>query len=279
MPQEPYRMSVHDRTSAGTTRADRRISPVFWVLLAVAATSAWSVWTGYGNARFGVFLFVVSGWVVSLCLHEYAHARTALHGGDITIGAKGYLTLNPFRYTHVVLSILLPVLFVLMGGIGLPGGAVFIERGRIRGRWRHSLISAAGPLTNLLCAAALLIPFAAGWLDSNPLLDASSPHGIFAAAFAFLALLQVSAAILNLLPVPGLDGYGIIEPWLSPAVRRQVEPYQAFGLILVFALLWQPTVNGWFFDLVDGVLGLSGMASWLPSWGHNLFQFWKDSAF
>ena len=70
---------------------------------------------------------------MSLCLHEYAHARTALHSGDISIGAKGYLTLNPLKYTHALLSIVLPVIFVIMGGIGLPGGAVFIERGRIQG--------------------------------------------------------------------------------------------------------------------------------------------------
>jgi Zn-dependent protease len=133
-------------TTALSRTSDRRVSPVFLGLAAIMAVSGWAVWTGFSaNTGFAVFLFVTSAWIVSLCLHEYAHARMALHGGDITIGAKGYLTLNPFKYTHVVLSIVLPVLFVIMGGIGLPGGAVFIERGRIRGRWKHSLISAAGP--------------------------------------------------------------------------------------------------------------------------------------
>ena len=100
---------------------------------------------------------------MSLCLHEYAHARTALHSGDISVGAKGYLTLNPLKYTHALLSIVLPVIFVIMGGIGLPGGAVFIERDRIQGRWKHSLISAAGPLTNVLFAVVCTAPF---WLDA-----------------------------------------------------------------------------------------------------------------
>ena len=176
---------------------------------------------------------MVSGWLVSLCLHEYAHARTALHGGDITVGAKGYLTLNPLKYTHALLSIVLPVVFVIMGGIGLPGGAVFIERGRIRGRWRHSLISAAGPLTNVLFAALL----------HGAVLAAAPPDGVpdrFRFALAFLALLQVTAAILNFLPVPGLDGYGVIEPWLSHELRRQVEPFAPFGLLAVFGVLWIP---------------------------------------
>ncbi len=61
------------------------------------------------------------------------------------------------------------MLFVIMGGIGLPGGAVFIERNRIRGRWRHSLISAAGPLTNVLFAAVCAAPFGLGALDGAPL--------------------------------------------------------------------------------------------------------------
>ena len=121
------------------------------------AVTGWATWTGFAEQPgFAVFLFVTAGWIVSLCLHEYAHARTALHSGDISIGAKGYLTLNPLKYTHAAaVSIVLPVIFVIMGGIGLPGGAVFIERHRIRGGWRHSLISAAGPLTNVLFALVL----------------------------------------------------------------------------------------------------------------------------
>src|SRR5690348_18106366 len=136
--------------TATTRRGDRRVSPVFLGILAVTAVAGWATWTGYATQRgLAVFLFVTAAWVVSLCLHEYAHARTALHSGDISVGAKGYLTLNPLKYTHALLSIVLPVLFVIMGGIGLPGGAVYIERNRIRGRWKHSLISAAGPLTNV----------------------------------------------------------------------------------------------------------------------------------
>ncbi|WP_405017114.1 site-2 protease family protein [Kitasatospora sp. NBC_00070] len=270
-------------TFAETQRSrseDRRISPVFWVLLATLGTASWALATGYGSARFGVFLFVVAGWVVSLCLHEYAHARTALHGGDISIGAKGYLTLNPFKYTHALLSFVLPVVFVILGGIGLPGGAVYIERHRIQGRWKHSLVSAAGPLVNLLCAAVLLIPVGAGWLDDTSVFAEIDGHRLtvspLAAAFAFLGLLQISAALLNLLPVPGLDGYGIIEPWLSLKTRRAVEPFAPYGLLAVFALLWQPEVNRWFFDLVYSTVELFGVDPRLSALGDFLFRFWKN---
>ncbi|WP_369217069.1 site-2 protease family protein [Streptomyces flavofungini] len=257
-------------TTAPPRSSDRRISPVFLGIAAVTAVSGWAAWTGFAdNPGLAVFLFVTAAWIVSLCLHEYAHARTALHSGDISIGAKGYLTLNPLKYTHALLSIVLPVLFVIMGGIGLPGGAVFIERGRIRGRWRHSLISAAGPLTNVAFAVLCTAPF---WLDALDGVPAA-----FRYALAFLALLQVTAAILNFLPVPGLDGYGVIEPWLSYRIRRQVEPFAPFGLIAVFAVLFIPTVNAAFFDAIDAVLRALGVEEWDTYWGRELYRFWEGT--
>ncbi|WP_405993736.1 site-2 protease family protein [Streptomyces sp. NBC_00986] len=255
--------------TATTTRpSDRRISPVFLGILAVTAVTGWATWTGFAEQPgVAVFLFVTAAWIVSLCLHEYAHARTALHSGDISIGSKGYLTLNPLKYTHALLSIVLPVIFVIMGGIGLPGGAVFIERARIHGRWKHSLISAAGPLTNVLFAAVCTAPFWLHALDGVP--------ADFQYALAFLALLQVTAAILNFLPVPGLDGYGVIEPWLSNDIKRQVEPFAPFGLLFVFALLWVPSINREFFDMIDAILRGLGVSDSETSNGYSLYQFWR----
>jgi Zn-dependent protease len=257
--------------TTAATREDHRVSPIFLALVAVMGVTGWAVWTGFAaNAGVAVFLFVVSGWIVSLCLHEYAHARTALYGGDISIGAKGYLTLNPLKYTHAMLSIVLPVIFVILGGIGLPGGAVFIEHGRIPGRWRHSLVSAAGPLVNVVFAFALMLPFTLGAMEVGQVPPA------FLGAFAFLAMLQVTAAILNLLPVPGLDGYGIIEPWLSHGVRRQIEPYAPFGLLAVFGILWIPEVNTVFFQTIDAIMRTFGVPYGAESYGYSLFRFWDD---
>lgn len=262
-----------------TTAVERRISPVFLGIAAVTAVAGWAVWAGPGAPSDGslrqtvvrgllLFVFVTAGWIVSLCLHEYAHARTALHSGDLSVGAKGYLTLNPLKYTHAVLSILLPVLFLVMGGIGLPGGAVFIERHRISGRWRHSLISAAGPLTNVLFAVVCTAPFWLGLMDGVP-------FG-FRFALAFLAMLQVTAAILNFLPVPGLDGYGVLEPWLSGRVRRQIAPFAPYGIIALFILLFEPSVNQAFFGLVDGVLDVLGVSEAESSCGRDLYRFWQE---
>ncbi|KAF0649311.1 MULTISPECIES: site-2 protease family protein [Streptomyces] len=251
--------------------ASRRISPVFLGIAAVTGAAGWAVWRGGAGTGLAegaaVFVFVTGAWVVSLCLHEYAHARTALHVGDLSVADKGYLTLNPLRYTHAVLSVLLPVLFLVMGGIGLPGGAVFIERHRIRGRLRHSLVSAAGPLTNALFALVCTAPFWLGALDGVP--------AGFRFALAFLALLQVTAALLNSLPVPGLDGYGVLEPWLSERARRRVEPFAPYGLVAVFVLLMAPEVNQVFFGLVDGVLGALGVGDAESACGRDLYRFWR----
>ncbi|MFE9646724.1 site-2 protease family protein [Streptomyces sp. NPDC006365] len=257
-------------TTVTNRHSDRRISPVFLGIVAVMAVTGWATWTGFAEQPgIAVFLFVTAAWVVSLCLHEYAHARTALHSGDISIGAKGYLTLNPLKYTHALLSIVLPVIFVIMGGIGLPGGAVWIERSRIQGRWKHSLISAAGPLTNVLFAVVCTAPF---WLDALDGVPAD-----FRFALAFLALLQVTAALLNFLPVPGLDGYGVLEPWLSYKIRRQVEPLAPFGLLLVIAILWIPAVNGVFFDVIDALLRALGIDEISTYCGQNLYRFWTET--
>ena len=260
-------------SSPSHPHSDRRISTVFWVLLAIFVTTGAMLWTDTGNAKLGVFLFVCAGWLISLCLHEYGHARAALHGGDITVGSKGYLTLNPLKYTHPVYSFVLPLIFIILGGIALPGGAVYIERGRIRSKAKNALISAAGPAINAGFAFVLLAILAA----VAPSFDATVrvPHLEFYSALGYLALLQVMATLLNLIPMPGLDGYGIIEPWLKYETRRSLANIAPYGMMIVFLLLWNRTINGWFFgNIVDPILGWFG-ADWYAAYGSSLFHFFS----
>ncbi|HEY9616580.1 MAG TPA: hypothetical protein V6C64_07060, partial [Microcoleaceae cyanobacterium] len=74
------------------------------------------------------------GWIISICVHEFGHAIVAYWGGDTSVKDKGYLTLNPIKYAHPVLSLLLPLVFLLLGGIPLPGAAVYIDSRQLRGR-------------------------------------------------------------------------------------------------------------------------------------------------
>ncbi len=253
-------------------RASRRPSPIFLALVAIFAVTAWALWAGRGRPNLLAFTLVTSGWVISLCLHEYGHALTAYHGGDRGVLAKGYLTLNPLRYSDLGLSVVLPVIFVLAGGIGLPGGAVWVDRGAVGGRLRRSLVSAAGPLANILIAAALLVPVAAFAART-----AGVPHLAFWSALAYLGFLQVSASVLNLLPVPGLDGFGILEPWLPPSARRALTSFGGYGIFAVFLLLWVPVVNRTFFGVVFALLDAVGAPRELAANGDLLFRFWSGS--
>src|SRR5262249_103653 len=101
-----------------------RLSSDFLAILVFFLTLAAGLFSGRTFASIGVFLFVLSGWIVSLCLHEVAHAYAAYWGGDKSVVHKGYLSLSPFAYTHPLMSFGLPLVYLLLGGIGLPGGGV-----------------------------------------------------------------------------------------------------------------------------------------------------------
>jgi len=97
-----------------------------------------------------VAAFVCIGWIISVCLHEFGHAIVAYWGGDTSVKDKGYLRLNPLKYTDINLSLTLPLIFVLMGGIPLPGGAIYINHHRLRNRWWQSAVSAAVPISSAI---------------------------------------------------------------------------------------------------------------------------------
>jgi Zn-dependent protease len=250
-------------------RAAVRPSLIFVMMLALTLLGGWLCWTATVDTRgtrLAVFLFIVAAWVVSLCLHEFAHAYLAWRFGDHDVEARGYLTLNPVRYAHPVLSILLPVLFIAIGGIGLPGGAVWLHPERFRSDLQRALVSVAGPLVNLVLAAVLIV------LAGRQV--ATSTHYVFWLAVSGLGLLQLMAAVLNLLPVPGLDGYGAIEPSLDRNFRQFAEQVKPFGLLIVFALLQVDTINRVFFRLIFWLYDLSGQAHQNGQVGLELLKFW-----
>lgn len=252
--------------AAGVPRAAFRPSGVFLCIVALFAASGWMTWSGWGAVRFDIFLFVISGWLVSLCLHEYAHALCGYFFGDASVAARGYLTLNPLKYTHPVLSLLLPIFYLVIGGIGLPGGAVWIDHRHIVGRWRDTAISLAGPGVNVLFTLILVSPFALG-------VDTTS-HLEFWAGLAFLAFLQLTASILNLIPIPGVDGGNAVRPWLPYEWKRGFDFVAPWGLFLFIALLFNPTLNRIFFDFVDNVGKAIGLPVYLYVTGWDLFRFW-----
>src|SRR5207302_4334809 len=139
------------------------------------------------------FIIVTVLWIFSVCVHEFGHAWAAYCGGDYTVRDKGYLTMNPLKYTHPVYSLLMPALFMMMGGIGLPGGAVYIERHLLRSRGWVTWVSLAGPAMNLLLAVIIALLIKLVFLPRYP--DHAVTYGM-----AFLLQLQISAILFNLIP-------------------------------------------------------------------------------
>jgi Zn-dependent protease len=270
---------------AGAPRTRRQAltpSPVFVLFVALTVLGAVLASTGDSLRQIGigVFLFVVAGWVVTLCLHEFAHAVTAYKAGDTDVLSAGYLTLNPLLYGNVVFSVVLPIVFVIAGGIGLPGGAVYLHRHRFRSRGLASAVSLAGPGVNLVLAVVLLAAVRAHGpvgLFGNFGVALSDGEGLWA-GIAFLGLLQVTAAILNLLPVPGLDGWGAVEPWVSRETAAAAAKIAPLGLLAVFAVLfWFPGANEAFFSLVYAIFDLTGVDRSASDIGASLFRFWNLS--
>src|SRR5207248_6130390 len=101
---------------------------------------------------------VLIGWVMSVTLHEFGHGLVGWWGGDYTIRERGGLTLNPLQYVDPLMSIILPVVFLIMGGIPLPGGATYIRRDLLRSKGWDTAVSAAGPAMNLIIFGLLMIP-------------------------------------------------------------------------------------------------------------------------
>lgn len=216
------------------------------------------------------FFIVLILWVFSVCLHEFGHAWVAMKGGDYTVREKGYLTLNPLRYTHPVYSIALPLLFLVMGGIGLPGGAVYIERQLLRSRQWETLVSLGGVAMNIILIAVITLLFKTGLIPPDPTL-------VGPIAMAFVLKLQICSVFFNLLPVPPLDGFQAIAPWMPMEARERMYALSNLTLFALFMILsYSATANLFFWGSVDLVSELLGVPSAWGWEGYRAFKFWRQ---
>ncbi|MFD5824933.1 site-2 protease family protein [Lentzea sp. NPDC060358] len=247
-------------------RSAVRPSPLFLGLLAAtAAGAALTLLEGDVAIISGTILFVLAGWAVTLCLHEFGHAAVAYKGGDFSVRDKGYLTLDIRRYTDPVLSIVLPLVLLVFGGIPLPGGAVWINHHALRSKKVESLVSLAGPFANLVIGVLLAL-----------VVTLFSPPLALAAAISYLALLQVIAFVLNILPIPGLDGWGAIEPFLPYEAQRFGAKARPWAPLILFAvLIGFSEVNALFFQLAGAVFEAIGGDVGDAGAGAAAFMFWR----
>ncbi|MCK2125796.1 site-2 protease family protein [Thauera aromatica] len=204
--------------------------------------------------------------LLAITLHEAAHGYVARHFGDPTAHLAGRITLNPLRHIDPVGTVLVPVgilaLSALMGGGGILFGwakPVPVNFGRLRRPKADMLwVAAAGPFTNLLMAL--------GWALLFRIAASAEPGGYSLAMLKMAdAGIQINAVlmVLNLLPIPPLDGGRIAVSLLPDRLAwrfAQLEPY-GFPILLVLlftgilgAILW-PLIAG-FRYLLSLVFGL-----------------------
>lgn len=177
--------------------------------------------------------------VVSLGLHEFAHAWAAFRLGDDTAARQGRLTLNPLPHIDPV-GLLLPLL-------GVPFGwakPVPIDPSRfsrsVRMQTGLVLTAAAGPLSNLGLAVLVTVGMAL-WTRIDPTASVASPTW---ALLESLLLLNLLLAIFNLVPVPPLDGSRIAEGLMPDALRPAWNAFARTGPVALFALLFAPAFFG-----------------------------------
>ncbi|PFH36718.1 peptidase, M50 family protein [Besnoitia besnoiti] len=182
------------------------LAPVFW--LTIFATIGLGVASHFYWQPLLLTFFVITGYILSVALHEFAHAAAAFKGGDTSVVYSGYLTLDYLRYSSPLFSLGLPLLFLLVGSVALPGAAVTIQDGSLRGPSWKSLTALAGPLANFLCG------FFFSALLQLTLLAATHYYTVLHMGLACLVYFQAMSFIINIIPLPPLDGWAAIEPWL-----------------------------------------------------------------
>lgn len=182
-------------------------------------------------------LIVIIIWIGSTCFHEFGHAITAYFAGDKTVKEKGYLTLNPMVYFNSVTTLAIPLVVLLIGGVPLPGAAVYINHKEIKSKLWLSIVSFAGPLFTFFVLVALAFLTHVLNISDTPFLSGHW-RATLLTSFAFLVFLHIFVLILNLLPLPPLDGYGIIEPWLPESTQKTIRKNSNIGFAFLFFLFF-----------------------------------------
>ncbi|MEP7208728.1 MAG: site-2 protease family protein [Casimicrobiaceae bacterium] len=195
--------------------------------------------------------------VFAITLHEAAHGYVARQFGDQTAWMLGRVTLNPIKHIDLVGTILVPLGLLLVSKLAGGGGFLFgwakpvpVNFANLRNPKRHMLwVAAAGPATNL----AMAIGWAGVWRVANgggPL--ASDGLQLMAQAGV---MINVVLLVLNLLPIPPLDGGRIavsLLPHSLATVYARMEPY---GFVIIIGLLATGVLNDVMRPLIGLVLG------------------------
>ncbi|KOY15689.1 MULTISPECIES: site-2 protease family protein [Paenibacillus] len=177
--------------------------------------------------------------LIAFTVHEFSHAYFANKFGDPTAKLLGRVTLNP-----VVHFDLFGVLLLLIAGFGwarpVPVNRANFDKPRLMG----VIVSVAGPLSNLLLAiigtiiyASLVGSGALGGIENERLLTAISTF------FYMFNLTNFFLFLFNLIPLPPLDGYRILEDLLPPSISRKLQGVEQWSVFIFLLILVIPPLQ------------------------------------
>lgn len=187
---------------------------------------------GRTNVNPQVFVSILIAFVISIAVHEFAHAYTATLLGDPTPREQGRVTLNPMAHLDPIGFLFL--VFIALFGVGLGWGKP-VQFNPYRMRWgKHgvALVAAAGPISNVILALVLAVPqriFATGF------------HNLPPAAQTFvntLITLNLALAAFNLIPLPPLDGLKILTGILPDFWYPVLAPLDRYGFLILFLVIF-----------------------------------------
>lgn len=195
------------------------------------------------------FIFPLAILLMSVVIHEVSHGYAALMLGDRTAEYAGRLTLNPLKHIDPFGSVLLPLTLVLFRSPFLFGYAKPVPYNpynlRIP-RWGPAIVAAAGPISNV--TVAFVFGMVVRLISSGVLSVELTALGAVAELVVFINLLL---ALFNLVPIPPLDGSGILFaliPWRYAWIEQVLTRY-GFFILIIFILFFSHILSSPLFFL------------------------------
>lgn len=181
--------------------------------------------------------------LVGFPIHEFSHALAAYRLGDGTAKLFGRLTVNPIAHFDPLGGVLLAVTFLGSGGgfgFGWAKPTPVNPMNLLYGRRGEAIVAAAGPISNLVLAAAAAIPLR--YLISQPELLADV--GMLAQVLHLFVLINLVLMVFNLIPIPPLDGSKVLFAFLDRRTEMQIRPIlEQYGFVILLLLFFLPPGN------------------------------------
>ena len=205
--------------------------------------------------------------IFAITLHEAAHGYVAKHFGDLTAYTEGRVSLNPLRHIDPIGTVVLPLALLAISKLFAGSGILFgwakpvpVNFAKLRHPKRDMLwVAAAGPFSNLVMALlwALAVKIGIAAPDSYFAL----PLALMGAAGVFINAIIM---VLNLLPLPPLDGGRILVSLLPHRLAYNVSRIEPYGFIILIVLLFSGVLGMILWPVIGMVMTLAAAMIGLP---------------